>query len=264
MEDNLNKEIQRIWDANAAFWDDYMDEGNYLQRLLISPTAERLLEIQPGQIILDIACGNGNFSRRMAVLGAQVIAFDFSPVFIERARQRSDQYGDQISYHLIDATNREQLLSLGKERFNAAVCNMALMDIPEIKPLIETLPLVLRPGGRFVFSILHPCFNSIGSSKIIEEEDHEGELITRYGIKTSSYINPTMSKGLGVIGQPEPQFYFHRPLSYYLNLSFRAGFALDGFEEPVFQDELRRERPFSWANYKEIPPVLVARMRLTS
>lgn len=258
----LNDETQAIWDQNAAFWDDYMDEGNHFQRLLIGPTTENLLELQSGELVLDIACGNGNYSRQLAQLGAQVVAFDFSETFIERARARSTEFSDQIEYQLIDATKPEQLMSLGQRHFDAAVCNMALMDMPDIDPLIETLPQMLKPGGRFIFSVMHPCFNSIGANKIIEEEYSDGDLVTRRAIKVSTYITPTTSKGLGVIGQPVPQYYFHRSLSVLLEPCFRSGFVLDGLEEPVFDTQVQGKRSFSWANFKELPPVLTVRLRL--
>jgi 2-polyprenyl-3-methyl-5-hydroxy-6-metoxy-1,4-benzoquinol methylase len=258
----LKDETQAIWDQNAAFWDDYMGEGNSFQRLLIGPTTENLLELQGGELVLDIACGNGNFSRRLAQLGAQVTSFDISQTFIERARARSTEFGDQIEYHLIDATNPKQLLSLGQRHFDAAVCNMALMDMPDIDPLIETLPLMLKPGGCFIFSIMHPSFNSTGADKIIEEVDSDGDLITNRAIRVSTYITPTASKGLGVIGQPVPQYYFHRPLSVLLEPCFRSGFVLDRLEEPIFDMQVQGRRPFSWVNFKEIPPVLAVRLRL--
>jgi 2-polyprenyl-3-methyl-5-hydroxy-6-metoxy-1,4-benzoquinol methylase len=159
-----------------------MGEGNDFQRLLIGPATENLLELRGGELVLDIACGNGNFSRRMAQLGAQVVAFDFSQTFIERARAHSTKFGDQIEYQRIDAAQQEQLLSLGPNRFDAAVCNMALMDMPDIDPLIETLPQLLKTGGMFIFSVMHPCFNSSGANKIIEEGDSDGDLITRRAI----------------------------------------------------------------------------------
>ena len=96
----------------------------------------------------------------------------------------------------------------------------------------------------------------------IEEEDKDGELITVYSVKVSKYIRPSIAKGLGIIGQPAPQYYFHRPLSVLLDTCFRAGFCLDGLEEPVFDQAMEGKRPLSWVNYKEIPPVLVARVRL--
>jgi SAM-dependent methyltransferase len=260
--EQLSTEVREIWEQNAGFWDDYMAEGNDFQRLLIGPATERLLELQPGEQVLDIACGNGNFARRMAELGARVVAFDFSETFVARAQARTTEHADRIEYCVLDATNREQLLALGRQRFDAAVCTMALMDMAEIDPLLEALPHLLNPSGRFVFSVSHPCFNVLGTSKIIEEEDREGEIITRYSIKVSAYITARMGKGLGVIGQPRPHYYFDRPLSLLFNSCFQAGFVLDGLEEPVFEGQVEGQRPFSWSNFKEIPPVLVARLRL--
>jgi hypothetical protein len=113
-----------------------------------------------------------------------------------------------------------------------------------------------------VFSVMHPCFNSCGVSKQVEEEDREGELIDHYSLKVQAYLTPAVNKGLGVIGQPVAQYYFHRPLHLLLGHCFRVGFVMDGIEEPAFKGEVQPNRPFSWANYTEIPPVLVARLRL--
>lgn len=260
----LSNEGQAIWNQNAPFWDEYMGEGNDFQRVLIGPATERLLQIQEDEMVLDIACGNGNFARRMAELGAKVVAFDFSQAFIERARLRTrdTRLSGRIEYHVMDATNYDQLMSLGKERFDAAVCTMALMDMAAIEPLLNGLHELLRPGGRFIFSVMHPCFNSGTIHKLIEQEDREGEIVTSYAIKVTSYATPFAAKGLGVIGQPVPHYYFHRPLSLLFQHCFNAGFVLDGIEEPAFQGLVAPNRPASWANFKDIPPALVARMRL--
>ncbi len=75
---SLNEENRRAWEANAEFWDAHMgNEGNDFANLLCWPVVRFLLDPQPGQRILDIACGNGLFSRRLAALGTAAIAFDF-------------------------------------------------------------------------------------------------------------------------------------------------------------------------------------------
>ena len=74
----LNDEVKAIWNANAEFWDSRMGEGNDFHKTLIEPTQLRLLNIKPGQRILDVACGNGQFARKMAGLGALVTGIDFS------------------------------------------------------------------------------------------------------------------------------------------------------------------------------------------
>ena len=93
---DLSEDNRRRWDANARWWDDRIGDGNDFQTLLIEPATERLLEIHEGDVILDAACGAGRFARRMAELGATVVAFDCSGEFVARARERGRaQQGDQ-------------------------------------------------------------------------------------------------------------------------------------------------------------------------
>jgi len=259
----LGPEAQNAWDQNAAFWDDYMgDNGNHFYQYLIKPTAEALLNIQPGETVLEIACGNGNFSRHLARLGAQVTATDFSQAMIAQAQSYPTDPDYKITCQVVDAASKAQLLALGSRRFDAAVSNMALMDINIIEPLFEALAQLLKPGGRFVFSLAHPCFQSHGTAKVVEETEQEDRLATRYALKISDYITPKVSKGLAVEGQPTSHYYFHRPLSMLFKAGFQAGFVVTGLEEPIFPGEVNFENPFSWANFKEFPPVLFARLRL--
>ncbi|HHW98856.1 MAG TPA: class I SAM-dependent methyltransferase, partial [Firmicutes bacterium] len=83
------EESKAIWETNADFWDSYMgDESNVFHREIVRPPVEKLLQVQPGDYILDIACGTGNFSARMAEQGAEVVAFDFSEKMIAHAKKR--------------------------------------------------------------------------------------------------------------------------------------------------------------------------------
>ncbi len=258
----LNQETRDIWNQNATFWDEKMGDGNQFQKILVGPASERLLNLKPGELVLEIACGNGVFARHLAQLGAQVIATDFSEQLIERAKARTTEHADRIEYRVVDATNEDQLLALGKRRFDAVVCNMAMMDMVTIEPLMNAASQLLKADGRFVFSIMHPCFNNAGVKLVMEEEDRDGEIVVVHSVKISKYKGMSAQKGIGIIGQPAPHYLFHRPLSVLFNTCFQAGFVLDGLEEPAFGAEDSGERWFSWANFKEIPPVLVARLRL--
>lgn len=252
---------REAWEANAEVWDARMgDEGNDFFNVLCWPALASLLDPQPGQQILDIACGNGLTSRRLAALGAQVTAFDFSANLIDKARARENP-NSRITYHLIDATNAEELLALGEEMFDAALSNMALFDMADIETLFRTLPKLLKPGGSFVFSLTHPAFNNASSMHVMEEFD-DGEIKTIYSVKISRYMTPYHGKGLALRGQPKPQMYFQRPLQYYLNLGFQNGFVLDGFEERAFPPDHPQTAPLGWGGkFSEIPPVLIARLR---
>jgi ubiquinone/menaquinone biosynthesis C-methylase UbiE len=232
--------------------------------VLIEPATERLLRPGPGDAILDVACGAGRFARRMAELGACVTAFDHSSKFIERAKARTPR-GAAIEFHVLDAAKPEELLSLGLARFDKAVCTMALMDMPEVHPLMGALRRMLRPSGIFVFSVTHPCFNSAGIQRFCEMyEEEAGRHVLRAGVKVSAYLQPFAKKTEGIIGQPEPQFYFHRPLHVLFDAGFREGFVVDGMEEPGFPQREETRPGGRWDDMPAIPPVMVVRMRLTA
>jgi 2-polyprenyl-3-methyl-5-hydroxy-6-metoxy-1,4-benzoquinol methylase len=255
-------ENRRIWDANARWWDDRIGDGNEFQTKLIEPATERLLAITAGDVILDIACGAGRFARRMAELGAHVIAFDYSAAFIERARQRAPSEA-KIEYHVLDAAQATALPSLNKGRFDKAVCTMALMDMPEVTPMFSALSQVLKPGGAFVFSITHPCFHSAAIQRFTEMyEEAAGRHIVRCGVKVSSYLSPSARKTEGIVGQPEPQWFYHRPIQVLFESGFSAGFVVDGIEEPGFPDPATPRAGVRWHDMPEIPPIMVVRMRL--
>jgi 2-polyprenyl-3-methyl-5-hydroxy-6-metoxy-1,4-benzoquinol methylase len=258
----LLKATRRIWDTNAEWWDDRIGDGNDFQCRLIEPATERLLSIRSGDVVLDVACGAGRFARRMAEMGAHVVAFDLSRKFILRAKRRTPE-GMNVEYHVIDATKTTRMLTLGRNRFDWATCTMALMDMPAIRPLFRILNEMLKPGRYFVFSVIHPCFDSPSTHRYCEQyEQKAGRLVTETGVKISQYLTPFARKSEGIIGQPVPQYYFHRPLQVLLEAGFDAGFLVDRLEEPRFASPKARRAGVRWADMPEIPPVLVVRMRL--
>jgi 2-polyprenyl-3-methyl-5-hydroxy-6-metoxy-1,4-benzoquinol methylase len=256
-------ENRRIWDDNAYWWDDQIGDGNAFQDVLIEPATERLLQVCPGDSVLDVACGAGRLARRLAKVGAKVVGIDYSAKFIERARQRNDAEGVEVDYRVMDACNEEALLSLGVHEFDRAVCTMALMDMASLEPLMRSLGKLLKPKGFFVFSVAHPCFHSSAVQRFMEMyEERAGRHVVRKGVKVSKYLTPEARKTEGIIGQPEPQYYFHRPLHVLLGVGFRAGFVVNALEEPAFPPEVTESKGVRWMDMSEIPPVMVVRMIL--
>ena len=259
--DSLNDENRIAWEANAEVWDAKMaDSGNDFVNVLQWPVIEPLMNVQRGHKTLDIACGNGLFSRRLAALGVEVTAIDFSSEMIMSAGKYSSS---GITYKVMDVTDESALLTLGEHLFDSALCNMALFDIADIRPIFRSLPGLLKPGGSFVFSLTHPAFNNASSVHVAEEWDDAG-VKTRYSIKVSRYMTPYHSQGVALRNQPRPQLYFERPIHYYLKMGFENGFVLDAFEERAFPEGHPQGDPLAWGgNFSEFPAVLVARMRLT-
>ena len=255
------EENRRIWNANARWWDERIGDGNDFQTLLIEPATERLLNVTPSDTILDVACGAGRFARRMTSLGGRVVGIDTSAEFIARARERTPA-GATIDYRVLDAANADDLRSLNADRFTKAVCTMALMDMPEIAPLFGALSSLLPRNGVFVFSVTHPCFHSAAIQRFAEMyEEGAGRHVILTGVKVSSYLSPSVRRTEGIVGQPEPQFFFHRPISRLFQHGFDAGFAVDGFEEPGFPPMKTPKAGVKWNDMPDIPPILVVRMR---
>jgi len=257
-----NEEVRAAWNTNAGFWDERMGEGNHFVNVLIWPAVEKLLTLRPGARVLDAACGNGLFARKLAAMGAEVVAFDFAPEMIERAAAYPTPPGGSIDYRVLDGTDEAALLALGEGTFDAALCMMALFDMAEIRPLMRAVAKLLRPDGFFVFSILHPCFNSSYAVHVGEEEDRGGEIVASFSIKMRGYMTPRSSRGLAFRSQPTPHVYFDRPLQDVLGAAFAAGLVMDALEERAFPpDHPQGSHPLGWgANFSEFPPVLVARM----
>ncbi len=253
----MNDEVRDIWNANAGFWDARMGEGNNFHKKLVEPIQLRLLNIIAGMKVLDVACGNGQFARKMASFGARVTAVDFSEKFIAIAKSKETT---NIDYCVADAASEADLDKLPVDTYDAVVCTMALMDMRDISLLAKRAPMLMKKGGVFVFSILHPCFNSGASVLVHEMDDLSGQNENRFCVKICDYLVETERLGIGMIGQPESQYYFHRPVSALLQIFFKNGFILDAYEEPSFKDIGDSERLFDNV-YKNIPPVLVCRLR---
>jgi ubiquinone/menaquinone biosynthesis C-methylase UbiE len=261
----VNTEIREAWNTNADHWNDRMGEGNDFYNYLVRPSQDRLLGIEHTELVAEIACGNGNFTRHLAGLGARVIASDVSERMVEIARERTTEHVDRIEYSVLDATKADQLLRLGERRFDAAVCNMAMMDIAEIGPLLSSLAKMLKTDGRFVFTVTHPCFNSTASMvRVVESSERDGQESFVYSVKMSEYTQSAVYHEKAMVGMTALQYGVHRPISELLAACFEAGFVVDGMEEPTFPEGAfatsgKHDR---WRAYRELPPVLAVRLRL--
>ena len=204
----------KAWEANAEFWDNEMgDESNFFHCDIVRPSVEKLLKINENDLVLDIACGNGNFSQRMADSGARVVAMDYSPIMIALAKERRKKVLDKVSFNVCDATDYDAVMGLKQPKpFTKAVANMAIMDISDIKPLFKAVYNMLEIGGCFVFATHHPCFE-------YPNED---------------YFTTCLHKGVAIEGQPELQNYYHRSISTILTTAFEIGFVMNGFYEMPF------------------------------
>ena len=90
-----------IWDNLAGFWDNSVVDGDPFHRTFIYPNLVPLADPIPGRRILEVGCGNGALSRRLAARGATVLGVDFSRNLLACARERTER--DAVTYEYADA-----------------------------------------------------------------------------------------------------------------------------------------------------------------
>jgi SAM-dependent methyltransferase len=174
-----------------------------------------LLPAVTGERVLDIACGQGRMSRYLARLGADVVGVDISAAMLGKARAIGPE---DIAYVRADVARHPAWWD-GRP-FDGCTCELALMDIDDLPGTLSTVTTLLRQGGWFVASIVHPCFP--GSER--GRSNWPGEGYECEGWWTSPDHNP---EGVRIrVGAT------HRKLSTFLNALLDAGLEAERFVEP--------------------------------
>lgn len=218
------------------------------------PAAEALMGDVAGLRICDLACGQGRVARHLADQGAYVVGVDLSARLLAIARRHEAAEPRGIEYLQADARSLD---GVAGATFDGVLCFMALMDIADLAPALRTVARVLRPGGWFVFAILHPCYHTARSG---EMETPEGALRT-----IGQYFDEGYWRSDTRTGPPGKVGAYHRTLSTYVNALTDAGLTLERLSEPGPPGSLPDAPAFTsrpvWA---EVPAVLVARCRKAS
>jgi SAM-dependent methyltransferase len=128
------------------FYEDFLgDEQSEAEAELIW----RLLELEPGMEVLDLACGHGRIANRLAERGARVTGLDATPLFLERARADAEQRGAEVDY--VEGDMRELPW---ESRFDRIVNWFTAFgyfdDDEEDRRVLRAAHRALRPGGRLL------------------------------------------------------------------------------------------------------------------
>src|SRR5439155_9963511 len=106
-----------------------------------------------GQHVVDLACGYGTAGRYLAGRGAVVTAVDLSTKMLDRAVTIEGDAPSGVRYVHGDVTTIDWW---DGEPFDGAVSNMALMDVDDLDGALATAAKVVKSGGWYSMSVLHP------------------------------------------------------------------------------------------------------------
>jgi len=237
------EEATQCWDEAAEeFAGRFKTDEEFFHKYVINPTLLDLLGDVKGKVVLDVACGEGHFSRKLAEQAKgdiQIIGIDASKRLIDIAQKKNQPFSHSIRFQVGDASRLEGLSS---NSFDAAICNMALMFIKPFEETIQEVARVLKPQGLFVLSLLHPCFLTPGSGWIVEDSPEKGKG-KRIGWKTDNYHLRLVYHGVMTECDTKETYYFCRTLEDYFRALGKSGFVVTGLREPLPPKELMEKRP---------------------
>ncbi len=141
-------DLEALKARQQAAWasGDYAVVGTTLQ--IVGEELCEALDIRPGQQVLDVAAGNGNVSLAAARRWCNVIATDYVPELLERARERAAAERLNISFRTADA----EALPFGTGTFDVVVSTFGVMFTADHQRAADELSRVCRPGGKIGFA----------------------------------------------------------------------------------------------------------------
>ena len=226
---NPNQNNKTSWGNVAGWYDDLLEKSpDSYQEKVILPNLLRIIDPKPGQKILDIACGQGYFSRVLAKNGAQVTGCDISAELIDIAKKNSPK---EIIYFVAPA---DKIVT--DEKFDTAVIVLAIQNIEDMRAAFIESARLLKTGGRLVMVMNHPIFRIPQSSSWQWDGDAHKQYRRIDSYMTDNKIKIDMAPGTAV-GAKKAQnanattISFHRPLQSYFKALNSAGLVVTRLEE---------------------------------
>ena len=211
------------WSGVADWYDNLVGEsGSEYHQKVVLPGVLRLLAIEAGDPVIDVACGQGVLCRLLEQRRAEVTGVDAAEPLVEAARQRGPA---SIRYYAGDARD---LSFLPQSSFVAAACVLAIQNIHPLAPVFTSVRRLLRPAGRFVVVMNHPCFRGAKETSWGWDEKRQIQYrrVDRYLLPRKSPIvtNPGSAPGAYT-------WTYHRALQDYVKSLRSAGLLVDAIEE---------------------------------
>jgi SAM-dependent methyltransferase len=224
------------YDGLADWYDNYVTAEELITVALAS--LERLLGSGPGRC-LDVGCGTGIALPALAAQKWTMVGVDVSADQLAVAKDRAESVGAR----LVQADASQLPFSDGS--FDAVVSLLTHTDFEDASAVFREAARVVKPGGRFAYVGVHPCF--VGP---MVERHPQGSHILHPGYRRSGWWPDAPGVVRSRVGVN------HRPLEQLLNCVLDAGFGLNRVEEPGDDDDypmllaLRATRAWSLTDYR--------------
>jgi 2-polyprenyl-3-methyl-5-hydroxy-6-metoxy-1,4-benzoquinol methylase len=231
----MNGEVTTYEDIADGIASYAAESGGDVQRYVVAPAMLELIGPVTGKSVLELFCGAGYLSRRLAALGAEVTAVDNSERLIGIAREINSRENDSIRYAVAEPTD---LSVIEDSTFDDIICNMGLMITRDLAGTVAELARLVRLGGRFIFSVIHPCFCMPDSCWVSNED---GKVM--YKTVDNYYSEGWWPAEVISAVRPGTARVKHRTLASYANALSARGFNVRRIVEPRPSPEVLALKP---------------------
>jgi ubiquinone/menaquinone biosynthesis C-methylase UbiE len=171
----------------------YDSDGNPLVALEERHFALMLPDVN-GLLVADVGCGTGRQTFKLAARGARVVALDFSPAMVGRARAKGETA--QVYFVLADAVTS---IPLKSGALDGAVCSLVLEHVEDLTPMLRQLRRVCKLNGFLLISDIHPKLASAGAAANFIDPKTEQKVFPRgYRHEISAYVTAADDAGFRI------------------------------------------------------------------
>jgi 2-polyprenyl-3-methyl-5-hydroxy-6-metoxy-1,4-benzoquinol methylase len=229
--------VRESWNRAAAAFDRAQTSGlDYYRLDFFGPAQIELCGDVRGMNLIDVGCGSGYLARAMAERGARVTGVDISPRMIALAEHHEAEAPLGIIYRVADAADVASYPEPAS--FDMATSCMALQDMPNAADVLRGVFTVLRPGGRFVASITHPC-----SDMPFRRWERDDRGVKRWLCVDRYFERGPITYTWERFGETVSTAAMHATLQDWFAWILTAGFRLRGFHEPSPTASALHKRP---------------------
>ena len=141
-----------VFDKDASTYDQWYTTplGKYADEVE-TICALDLLKPSPGMRILDVGCGTGNFSLKLARLGCNITGIDISEKMLTFAREKAQKEQLPAEFMSMDASD----LEFPEEVFDAVVSMAALEFMQDQQKTLDEMFRVLKKGGKLLVGTIN-------------------------------------------------------------------------------------------------------------
>ncbi len=220
MEKRANNETS--WGKVADWYGEYLANPDSYQAQVVLPNLMRMLSVTAGERVLDLACGQGFFTKEIHKAGANVVGADISEELVADARRNVPG----VTFYAAPAS---QLSFAKNNEFDAVVCVLALQNMEDLSAVCKEVSRVLEQKGRFLMVLNHPAFRVLKRSSWGWDEGLGVQYRRVDGYLSGAKIEIDMHPGKS--GKKVKTISYHRSLQDFSKALFAAGFALTRCEE---------------------------------